>query len=40
MAEHNILGKIGEEEAVRFLMAKGYVIRHRDWHCGKKIWTS
>ena len=36
MAEHNILGKIGEEEAVRFLMAIGYVIRHRDWHCGKK----
>jgi putative endonuclease len=36
MAEHNILGKIGEDEAVRFLMAKGYVIRHRDWHCGKK----
>ena len=36
MAEHNILGKIGEDEAVRFLMARGYVIRHLDWHCGKK----
>lgn len=36
MAKHNELGKEGEEEAVRFLTEKGYVIRHRNWHSGKK----
>ena len=36
MAAHNELGKEGEEEAVRFLEQKGYRIRHRNWHCGRK----
>ncbi|MCD7923478.1 YraN family protein [Bacteroidaceae bacterium] len=36
MAEHNELGKEGEEEATNYLIEKGYAIRHRNWHCGKK----
>jgi len=36
MAAHNELGKDGEEEAVRFLLAKGYRICHRNWRSGKK----
>lgn len=36
MAAHNELGKEGEEEAVRFLIEKGYRIRHRNWRSGKK----
>ena len=35
MAAHNELGKEGEEESVRFLMEKGYKIRHRNWRSGK-----
>ena len=35
MAAHNELGKQGEEEAVRFLSEKGYIIRHRNWRSGK-----
>lgn len=35
MATHNELGKEGEEEAVRFLIEKGYIIRHRNWRSGK-----
>lgn len=31
MAEHNITGKKGEEQAVRFLQAHGYSILHRNW---------
>lgn len=30
MAEHNALGKSGEEEAARYLERNGYVIRHRN----------
>lgn len=36
MAAHNELGKEGEEAAAMYLKAHGYVIRHRDWHAGKK----
>lgn len=36
MAAHNELGKKGEEEAVRYLIRKGYNVRHRNWHSGKK----
>ena len=36
MAEHNEFGKEGEEEAAAYLIDKGYSIRHRNWHCGKK----
>ena len=36
MAEHNEFGKEGEEETAAYLIDKGYSIRHRNWHCGKK----
>lgn len=36
MAEHNKLGKIGEEEAVHYLERKGYLILHRNWRSGHK----
>jgi putative endonuclease len=36
MAEHNILGKSGEEEAIRYLVAQGYAIRHQNWRRGHK----
>ena len=36
MAEHNILGKEGEEMAAKYLEDKGYTILDRDWHCGHK----
>ena len=36
MALHNELGKKGEEEAVRYLIQKGYSILHRNWRSGKK----
>jgi putative endonuclease len=32
MATHNITGKKGEDEAVRFLKDKGYEILERNWH--------
>lgn len=31
MAEHNLLGKKGEELAAAFLTSKGYHILHRNW---------
>lgn len=31
MAEHNELGKLGEERAQKYLKEKGYVIRHTNW---------
>lgn len=34
MAEHNDLGKSGENAAVAYLEKKGYVIRHRNWRKG------
>lgn len=36
MAEHNELGKWGEDEASSFLQRKGYVILERDWKMGKR----
>lgn len=36
MAEHNDLGKWGEDEAARFLERKGYEILERDWKMGKR----
>lgn len=34
MAEHNDLGKMGEDRAVNYLISNGYVIRHRNWRKG------
>ena len=31
MAQHNELGKWGEDIAARFLEEKGWYIRHRNW---------
>ncbi len=36
MAEHNDLGKWGEDKAAAFLERKGYVILERDWRMGKR----
>lgn len=36
MAEHNDLGKWGEEKAVAFLHSQGYTIRACDWKHGKR----
>lgn len=35
MAEHNDIGKIGEERAQAYLCSKGYKILHTNWCCGK-----
>jgi putative endonuclease len=34
MAKHNILGKEGEDAAVRYLIDNGYRVRHRNWRSG------
>ena len=36
MAQHNQLGKWGEEYAVNFLLNKGYDILERDWRIGHR----
>lgn len=36
MAFHNDLGYWGEEIAAKFLLDKGWYIRHRDWHSGHR----
>ena len=36
MAEHNELGKWGEQMAVDYLQRKGYVILERDWKSGHR----
>lgn len=36
MADHNKLGKIGEELAVKFLVAKGYNILEKSWRFNHK----
>ena len=36
MASHHILGKKGEEMAVKFLRGKGYIILHTNWKHGRK----
>ena len=35
MAQHNETGKIGEDLAVKYFIAKGYSIIHRNWTIGK-----
>lgn len=35
MARHNIFGKNGETVACELLITKGYIIRERNWRCGK-----
>ncbi|HQO49504.1 MAG TPA: YraN family protein [Bacteroidales bacterium] len=35
MAEHNDLGKLGEELSVQHLRAKGYKILELNWHYGR-----
>lgn len=35
MANHNEIGKQGEEEALQYLIKKGYEIKHRNWHFAK-----
>lgn len=36
MAEHNILGKTGEDVAADYLIAKGFNILRRNWRSGHK----
>ena len=36
MAEHNDLGKWGEEVAACYLENHGYIIKDRDWRLGKR----
>ncbi|MCU4163910.1 YraN family protein [Carboxylicivirga caseinilyticus] len=36
MADHNELGKVGEEVAARYLAEKGFVIVERNWRYNKK----
>ncbi len=35
MAQHNQLGKTGEERAAEYLISKGYIIRDINWRSGK-----
>ncbi|MBR5118926.1 MAG: YraN family protein [Muribaculaceae bacterium] len=35
MAQHNILGKAGEHEAVDFLVRQGFTIRETNWRMNK-----
>lgn len=35
MAEHNDLGKLGEERAQAYLASQGYKIKHTNWVAGK-----
>lgn len=39
MAEHNLLGKAGEDAAVDYLERHDYVIRHRNWRKDISNWT-
>lgn len=34
MAQHNELGRIGEQEAIGYLMDKGYTLIDRNWRAG------
>ena len=36
MAQHNEFGQISEDRAAAYLMARGYIIRHRNWRLGHK----
>ena len=35
MAQHNLLGKVGEKEAVDFLIKQGFTIRETNWRMEK-----
>lgn len=35
MAQHNDLGKEGEQKAINYLLRNGYVIRHHNWKSGR-----
>jgi putative endonuclease len=35
MAQHNLLGKSGEEYAIEYLIGKGYIILDTNWVSGK-----
>lgn len=35
MAQHNLLGKVGEKEAVEFLIKQGLTIRETNWRMNK-----
>ncbi len=35
MAQHNLLGKAGESEAVNFLVQRGFTVRETNWRIGK-----
>ena len=35
MADHNLLGKAGEHEAVEFLVRQGFTVRETNWRMGK-----
>lgn len=35
MADHNELGALGEEEAVKYLIKNGYTIKERNWRFAK-----
>ena len=36
MAQHNEFGRISEDRAAAYLMARGYTIRDRNWRLGHK----
>lgn len=36
MAQHNDFGRISEDRAAAYLMARGYTIRDRNWRIGHK----
>ena len=37
MAEHNDLGKWGEQYAAEYLQKQGYLILNRDWRYGRSL---
>lgn len=37
MAEHNELGKWGEDYAAEYLQSQGYIILDRDWRYGRSL---
>ena len=36
MAQHNEFGRISEDRAAAYLMARGYTIRERNWRFDRK----
>ena len=37
MADHNVLGNLGEERAQEYLSSKGFKIKECNWVCGKLV---